>query len=506
MAGCSYSGENQDGNEAVGISMEAVDRSRRRSPMRESKFCIFRIPPSFVDDNIRAYEPNIVSIGPYHHGKPHLQMMQRHKERVLESLVARTNGLVLQDFFNIVKEYESFVRGCYSEDIPFNSDRFVAMLVIDGCFVLEIFRKIAGEVPLEEDDPFLMPGLFNRLVEDLISLENQIPLEVLRALYSLIISVRDDEAGSDDPVPKEQNSESLLTKALFFFEESSFELPEGIWCEHIHLVCGRHLLGMLWKCYLPQGDLYLRRPGSGCRVIIDYVSKLYRAGIEQLMCRGKEDPPARKLKSAGRRVIHCISKLRGAGIKVKCGSTTDSFLNIRFHRGVIQMPPIKLDYLMCAFLRNCVAYEQCQSVESRYMTTYVAFLDCLIDSYKDVEYLCASNVFDNYFGKEAEVATFVNKIGKNVMRGVHGPTYMSQQFDDVGKYYRKYTTTWHRWHLHWATFKTTYFDSPWSFISAATAFVLLFLTIVQTIYAVLSYHHAAQGRRSGNISGQPRGR
>ncbi|TKY62027.1 UPF0481 protein [Spatholobus suberectus] len=72
---------------------------------------IFRVPPSLIEVNGKAYQPRIVSIGPYHRAQPRLNMIEEHKWRYLGSLLSRTHtiGLSLEDLFK--------ARECYSETI-----------------------------------------------------------------------------------------------------------------------------------------------------------------------------------------------------------------------------------------------------------------------------------------------------------------------------------------------------------------------------------------------------
>lgn len=182
-------------------------------------------------------------------------------------------------------------------------------------------------------------------------------------------------------------------------------------------------------------------------------------------------------------VIHCVSKLRRAGIKIKPGnSNKESFLHVTFKHGVIEMPTITMDDFMSSFLLNCVAFEQCYSGCSTSMqfTTYVTLLDCLINTYKDVEYLCDRNIIENHFGTEGEVAHFFNNAGKDVAVDME-LCYLARLFNEVHEYYGS------SWHVQWASFKYTYFDTPWSFISALAAFVLLVLTVAQTFFAAYQY-------------------
>ncbi|CAF2057612.1 unnamed protein product [Brassica oleracea var. botrytis] len=50
----------------------------------EGSCSIFKIPQSLKKNHQKGYEPEIVSIGPYDHGKEHLQMLEEHKHRYLK--------------------------------------------------------------------------------------------------------------------------------------------------------------------------------------------------------------------------------------------------------------------------------------------------------------------------------------------------------------------------------------------------------------------------------------
>ncbi|KAB1226833.1 hypothetical protein CJ030_MR1G007510 [Morella rubra] len=64
-------------------------------------------------------------------------------------------------------------------------------------------------------------------------------------------------------------------------------------------------------------------------------------------------------------VFLCVSKLFRAGIEVK-PSYAESFLMVKFKKGVIRMPSITIDDVMSSFLVNCVAFEQSQPNISKY--------------------------------------------------------------------------------------------------------------------------------------------
>ncbi|RXH81567.1 hypothetical protein DVH24_034988 [Malus domestica] len=333
--------------------------------------CIFRVPQSLVEINGKSYNPHIVSIGPYHRGEPRLKMIEEHKWKYLGSLLARTEpkGLTLKDYLKALEPLEQKARECYSENINLSTDEFLEMLVLDGCFIIELFRKFG-----------LLVRWKNRL---------------------------DFGSGGD---------------------------------------VGMHLLDLLRSSVIPPGH---------------------------------EEP--RSSNTIPTHTIHCVSKLRRAGIKFNPGKD-ESFLVIKFKRGVIEMPPITIDDFMSSFLLNCVAYEQCHKSSSKHITTYATLLDCLVNTYKDVEYLSDRNIIENCFGNDGEVARFINNLGKDVAFDMDR-CYLAKLFNDVHDYYGN------SWHVQWASFKYTYFDTPWSFISAFAALILLILTLMQTFYTVLSYYH-----------------
>ncbi|GAB4834174.1 hypothetical protein Ancab_032439, partial [Ancistrocladus abbreviatus] len=82
------------------------------------------------------------------------------------------------------------------------------MMVVDGCFVLELFRKVAKLVRFETDDPIMsMQWVFSFLLKDLLRLENQQSLFVLERLWELSRSAYERESGW-----------SLVSLRLYFFK------------------------------------------------------------------------------------------------------------------------------------------------------------------------------------------------------------------------------------------------------------------------------------------------
>ncbi|PQM32954.1 UPF0481 protein [Prunus yedoensis var. nudiflora] len=85
------------------------------------------------------------------------------------------------------------------------------MMVVDGCFIVELFRKAADEVPIGADDPvFNTTWMRSTLNKDLFLLENQLPWKVVDCLF---------HCTKEKDKPK-SNPQILL--ALKFFEIDAF--------------------------------------------------------------------------------------------------------------------------------------------------------------------------------------------------------------------------------------------------------------------------------------------
>ncbi|KAG7960434.1 hypothetical protein I3843_10G123300 [Carya illinoinensis] len=396
----------------------------------ERTCCIFKVPHMFVDD---SYNPSVVSIGPYHRGKPHLKKIEEHKWLYLDYLLRRKPTKTFEDYLVSIASLEKDARQYYSEIIELESREFIEMMVLDGCFIIELFRWNL----VKSNDLLATFGLdLPFLYKDFLLLENQIPFFILEKLFEI------------SKMPSEEESSlSLSLLAMQFFNEALALRRPHDFIRQFHDQKGWHLLDLVRLSFVPKEEI---TQSSGTLT----------------------------------HIMHSISKLCSSGIKVN-SAQAKSFLVVKFKNGVIEMPRITLDIPMRSFLSNCVAFEQCRCDVSTHFTTYATFLECLVETAQDVGYLRHHNIMENNFGNDDKVACFINKMGKDVM--VRRDCYLSKLFENVDEYYRS------SWNRQWATFKRKYFDTPWSFISALAAFVLLSFTIAQTLYTIYAYKQQNDG-------------
>ncbi|KAH7837263.1 hypothetical protein Vadar_011738 [Vaccinium darrowii] len=403
--------------------------------------CIFRAPPHLVQINQKAYHPQILSIDPYHHGKPHLNMIEELKWKYLGQLLDRTppNGLKLDGYLKLVKPMENQIRDCYSEYIPFNGSDLIKMMVLDGLFIIELLYKSMHVACRAQGDPlFNMVWISSLLGTDLLLLENQIPFFVLQTLFENTRVTR--RSGGDD-----QSLAKLILASIKYVVSRPDEL-----LKRIGNVEGKHLLDFFRLSFIPPSP--------------------------------PQDPRNKDVQ-----LIPSVEKLDAAGIKFKA-TKCDTFLDITFHKGTLEIPHIRITDDTILFFLNAVAFEQCYSSYcSDHMTTYVVFIGCLIKNPSDVGFLCDREVMENFTGTEKEVVQFFDNLGKDVVCDLAN-NYLSKVAEDVNEYRRSGR------HVQWAGFKHTYFNTPWAFISALAALMLLLLTFIQAFFAVYPY---AGGKRIG---------
>ncbi|KAI3704648.1 hypothetical protein L1987_74875 [Smallanthus sonchifolius] len=426
------------------------------------KLCIYKVPQYLRDGEDKAYIPNIVSLGPYHHGKKRLRGMDRHKWRAFHQILKRGN----QDaklYLDLVKELEERARECYEGQITISSNEFVEMMVLDSCFVLELFRGAAeGFIKLgySRNDPvFAMRGSMHSIQRDMIMLENQIPLFVLDRLLGL-------QFGQPD-------QKGLVARLALQFFDPLMPTDEPLSkSDQTRMVSS---LGYATPFDPLSDQTYL------------HCLHVFR---QSLLRRGPQMEPRRWMKrwSHSSRVadkrrtqlIHCVTELKEAGIKFK-KRKTDRFWDIKFKNGVLKIPRLLIHDGTKSLFLNLIAFEQSHLDCGNEITSYVIFMDNLINSQEDVGYLHYCGIFEHWLGSDADVADLFNRLCQEVVFDINN-SYLSELSEKVNRFYN------HRWNSWRASLMHNYFSNPWAIISFIAAVILLILTSAQTFYGVYGYY------------------
>ncbi|CAH9089988.1 unnamed protein product [Cuscuta epithymum] len=439
---------------------EKLDQAKQEDDSGSwSKLSIYRVPLSLrKDGDDKAYLPQLVSLGPYHRGKRRLKNMDRHKWRAVYHTLNRTNQEV-KSYLDAIRAVEEKARASYDGSINLSSNEFVETMVLDGCFVLELFQGAAGgfkDLGYGRNDPvFAMRGSMHSIQRDMIMLENQIPLFVLDTLYSI-------QSGDLDP-----KGGVVANLAVRFFDPlmpSDEPLTKS----------GMNRLG---KSFDPLTDL------AGLHCLDVFRRSLLRTGPKPTPKFGikKWSNNNRVADKRRQQLIHCVSELREAGIKFK-RRKTDRFWDIKFKNGYLKIPRLLIHDGTKSLFLNLIAFEQCHLDSSNDITSYVIFMDNLINSPGDVSYLHYFGIIEHWLGSDAEVAELFNRLCQEVVFDVND-SYLSRLSEQINRYYD------HRWNAWRAALKHKYFNNPWAIISFFAAVVLLVLTFAQTFYGVYGYYN-----------------
>lgn len=257
---------------------------------RSTKLSIYRVPNKLGNVKKEAYTPGIVSIGPFHKGKRELLAMEEHKWRYMLSFVHRTSHpeKTLEKCGQAVMNLGEQARGCYAENIKFNKNELAEIILVDDCFILELFlRRSLGDF-VDHSDPILNNAwMIAALQHDLALLENQIPFLVLENLFEIVF-----------PLVR------INLRSHSFFFHADLGLNQGI-IRGSSIHSSEHLLDLLHKIYLPTS------------LVADF--------------QGKDNRGFR----------HCASELLEAGIQFEKSPTTEGhLLDVRFSNGVITIPDV----------------------------------------------------------------------------------------------------------------------------------------------------------------------
>ena len=153
--------------------------------------CIFKVPNYLRKVNEKAYEPEVVAVGPYHRGKDHLKPMEEHKLRFLQLLLQERREIDVIKYVREMRALEGRARRCYAKPVSLKTDDFVEMMLLDGCLIIQLIRMFAMKT-LTDDPVFKIGGFHGILCRDMLLVENQLPLFVVWELFCMIENLNQD--------------------------------------------------------------------------------------------------------------------------------------------------------------------------------------------------------------------------------------------------------------------------------------------------------------------------
>ncbi|XP_078167714.1 UPF0481 protein At3g47200-like [Carex rostrata] len=435
-------------------------------PNETENFTIFRAPRNIRQSKKNLFEPSVISIGPFHNGQASLRTMEAQKWRFLRDFLSR--GVSVDFCISEMKKLEKETRRCYSETVDLDSNDFVKMMLLDGCFVLEYFLKQKEE----NWDTIFEVGWNHMFVQsDLFLLENQIPFFVVEKLCEIGVK---------------QEDRKELFNLNNFINNMSTPLPNYALISKPPAEID-HLAHLFHHCSVPNLEessssnrssssksFHLTRMFSPNRI-----KDLLLWFLSWVLTRFSRSTTSTENPSTVS--IPCASYLQDAGIKFRPKRTPKHMFDISFDHGVLEIPRLIIIDNSKPLLVNLVAFEQCKfcKINVTYFSSYAAFLDLLVSTQKDMAILQQCGIIESMLSGEEELTLFFNQLFEGVLLDEYH--VFAELFTKLNRYCES------SWKRHRAKLLRDYFSSPWTMMSLMAALVLLVFTFLQSFFAVYAY-------------------
>ncbi|MCL7027179.1 hypothetical protein MKW94_012509 [Papaver nudicaule] len=497
-----------------------VDVLNRGWKAQWNKPCIYKLPApttgggsfQYADTNKKsaAYLPSVKG--------DHLTKMDPHKHRVLGHFLRRYNNIPLQKLVDsltttscrwqqvdpadgamdpkalpvhIQKEVSPVLQHLMDaydslEDKWLrDTDGFLRLMILDGCFMLEILQwsssvsddrkalssgsaALTGSVDdysYADNDPiFSRHGklyVMSHIRRDMLMLENQLPMLLLKTLLGAVL-----------PSESKERIEEHLNTIILNFCRGITKRNMGP-CLHVLDLYRKSLLSNNLPKDSPspvqnknESERCVRSKAKGPATIFGHTTSTDQKNSN---AGGSED------------IIRSAMNLHESGIKFKKSNESCQLTDIWFKGHVLKLPLMVIDDTTESTLLNLMAFERFHVGTGNEITSYVCFMDNIIDSSDDVKILRSSGVLHNSIGSNKAVAKLFNEMTKDVT-----PDPESRLEKIVQKQLDEYCRSqWHEWR---ANLSHTYFKNPWAVLSLLAAVLLLALTITQTFYTIYPYY------------------
>ncbi|XP_073261503.1 UPF0481 protein At3g47200-like [Populus alba] len=391
-----------------------------------------------IKQNEQCYDPSLVSIGPYHHGKDELKEMEKLKVTFARQFVEETVNDVnqerykekYQEMYRRVEQMASRVRKYYIEDASsqLKNEEFAQMMFFDGCFILQFLfclLKQPEKLKMSSHDVVLV-------ARDLFLLENQLPFEVLNELTRLRFGGENIELfeaffthirsmPTQRESCREKTKKILLTISDLFRRILPSTNPKGQESEMTPPREPAHLLEHFHFTFVGRKEV----PDASTR-------KSWYRDDSRKTWSGRYFP---------------AKELRNVGIHFK-PSKTSLFTDVEFRgtllAGRLYIPSLSIDDSTKPLLLNLVAYEACLGDnEKLWVTSYICFMDSLIDNPEDVNELRTKGILSSTLGNDKQVAEMFNQISDYLVPHPYAYVEVKSAIESHYRYGFK------RWILHY---------------------------------------------------------
>ncbi|XP_035543029.1 putative UPF0481 protein At3g02645 [Juglans regia] len=499
---------------------------------------IFSVPKTLMSIKPETYTPQLVSLGPYHHQRLELLEMEHSKLASAMRVQKHIKEVKFRDLVNRIVESDCIIRACYHRFLVFDPETLAWIFAIDAAFILECLQtyssitnrgsllRISSKMAQLIDYARKKTTHDHAILRDIIMLENQIPLFLLKEVHHAFYYYEDrDEVLADmllgfckdlSPIKYVNDQQNfreecfarahLLDLLYYMVIEPNLQLSTD--CEQEKpeedkeigwsRKAWKLILKSLWYIYFTPLLLLSRifkskvvtliltisstiistfanQGSKSATAITDLISTAENVA-QNLESPSSYDDGKDESPLVEEIAIPSVTELHKIGVKFR--PAKGGLRSIKFDKssGSFYLPVIHLDDNSEVVLRNLVAYEACIVPEVMAFTRYTELMNGIIDTEEDVSILRNAGIIMNRLKSDAEVATLWNWMTKSVR--VTKVPVLDKAIEDANTYFSK------SWKVSMNLNMKNYIFSWWPCLTFLAANILILLSMVQTACSI----------------------
>ncbi|XP_009772094.1 putative UPF0481 protein At3g02645 [Nicotiana tabacum] len=499
---------------------------------------IFNVPKSLLLSDQDSYVPQVVSIGPYHYWRTELHDMERYKLAAAKRTQKQLQSLKFQHLVEQLINFEHRIRCSYHKYLNFNGETLAWMMAVDASFLLEFLQiyairegKILTKVSSRMSHLVDIAGrksAHNAILRDLIMLENQIPLFILRKMLEFQFSSLEladnmlvcmltafckelSPFQMVDEFPKIQVTECAhLLDFLYQFivpkldatseiTEDDHEQTDANQVENSNFVGKSSHIGQLineiWKILVKinRGPVRLlkrivfSRPVKlmfklpwkfisnlpGIKLFILPITYMF---FSQEKAEVNSETNVNKPPLFKEIAIPSVTELSKAGVSFVATNAGIMSINFDDKKMKFYLPTVSLDVNTEVILRNLVAYEACNASGPLVFTRYTELMNGIIDTEEDAMLLRERGIILNRLKSDKEVANLWNGMSRSLR--LTKVQFLDKVIEDVNGFYNG------RWNIKTGKMMKHYVFGSWQVLTFLACIMLLMLMTLQAFCSV----------------------
>jgi hypothetical protein len=496
------------------------DHSINHMNVAANDFTVYDIPTEFRQATPACFQLFELQLGLQHRSRQEsgVQLLKLQLARILDMELEANHASSWDEWVDLIVPNPEHAQKLYQNPSGCTDPADVQyQLALDSLFVVAFFQHKADHDALNEFRDLFYTNRFQfaKLESDFLQVENQVPMEILNALtvqlcdiHKMMPEIREDHPQITHQEVARRMLDVVLKRAVIYLHP--FALPDKAggcvrWC----FGGVENDVDARWFSYLDENYPGEHAdPGkslSSCKHILDCVYRVVCGhrlppkadpadpdrslsswehildSFYRVVC-GRPLPPTVNENNTELRPMPSAMDLKSMGIVV--ASTALSLRDVKltgkgyFRDARLHIPKLSVYETTALRIRNLGIYEQLANASCCDFRCYLRCMDDLTATTADVDLLRKHGVLYSFKSNEE-----VCQIWDNTCKGLF--IFLSSKawkgcFEGIDRHQK---SRWKRWR---AELWSKYFSKPWLWCSLAGAFVLLFLTFVQTWISVVN--------------------